>query len=145
MRIALFLSDRYNMNSLSLARHASVVGMFAHQYSMKCHTQNLAHAGLKATNEHNYIRKIPHFSTFFGRDNKLQIRKKVIADTTTPYKMDYRPDDPDADKRGFVKVLNINPLIEITDLQNSKHQYMNCIKVYELLVDSERRTANLLG
>lgn len=133
------------MGYLSDARHATVTAMGAYQYSMKCHTNNLAHAGLKRTKDHNYTRQIPILTTNFDSNNKLHINKKVKLDKNRPFTYEYKPGDPDADEKGFVEVQNINPLLEMTDIVNMKHSNINCLKIYELIIDSERRTNNLLA
>jgi len=133
------------LSSLHLARYAALEGMKAHQFTMKCAMQNLAHAGLKSTKDHDYVRKIAVFNTHVNtRNNMLSIKKRVKHDNSNPFLYEYSPNDPDADERGFIKKININPHIETVDITNAKYNYTNCLKMYELMVDIEKKTNSLI-
>ncbi len=133
------------LSSLHLARYAALEGMRAHQFTMKCAMQNLAHAGLKSTKDHDYVRKIAVFNTSVNtRNNMLKIKKRIKQDDKNPFTYEYNPNDPDADERGFIKKLNINPNIETVDISNAKYNYTNCLKMYELMVDIEKKTNSLI-
>ncbi|MCK6257007.1 flagellar basal body rod protein FlgC [Fictibacillus sp. KIGAM418] len=46
-----------------------------------------------------------------------------IVDDQTPFKMVYQPDHPDADKNGYIKLPNVDPLKEMVDLVSSTRSY----------------------
>lgn len=47
----------------------------------------------------------------------------VQEDTTTPFKTEYDPGNPDADKNGYVQLPNVDPLTEMTDLISATRSY----------------------
>ncbi|WP_062232534.1 flagellar basal body rod protein FlgC [Fictibacillus sp. FJAT-27399] len=70
------------------------------------------------------------FSTMFqtavdGRSGGTGGGVKVdgIVVDQTPFKMVYQPDHPDADKNGYVKLPNVDPLKEMVDLVSSTRSY----------------------
>lgn len=46
-----------------------------------------------------------------------------IVNDPTPFKMVYQPDSPDADKNGYVKMPNVDPLKEMVDLMSATRSY----------------------
>lgn len=51
------------------------------------------------------------------------IVSKIEEDTTTPFKMEYDPENPDADQNGYVRLPNVDPLREMTDLISATRSY----------------------
>lgn len=47
----------------------------------------------------------------------------IQDDTTTPFKMEYDPGNPDADKNGYVELPNVDPLREMVDLMSATRSY----------------------
>ena len=41
----------------------------------------------------------------------------------TPFKTEYRPGHPSADAKGYVKLPNVDPLIEIMDMREAQRSY----------------------
>lgn len=48
---------------------------------------------------------------------------KIQEDTITPFKMNYDPQNPDADQNGYVRLPNVDPLREMTDLISATRSY----------------------
>ncbi|XJZ28493.1 flagellar basal body rod protein FlgC [Bacillota bacterium Lsc_1132] len=48
---------------------------------------------------------------------------KIEEDTTTPFKMVYDPENPDANQNGYVQLPNVDPLREMTDLISATRSY----------------------
>lgn len=46
-----------------------------------------------------------------------------ITESNEPYRMVYEPSHPDADKDGFVKMPNINPITEMIDMMTAARAY----------------------
>lgn len=47
----------------------------------------------------------------------------IVEDTTTPFKMEYDPANPDANQNGYVRLPNVDPLREMTDLISASRSY----------------------
>lgn len=47
----------------------------------------------------------------------------IEEDTTTPFKMEYDPENPDANKDGYVQLPNVDPLREMVDLMSATRSY----------------------
>ncbi|AZB42935.1 flagellar basal body rod protein FlgC [Bacillus sp. FJAT-42376] len=53
-----------------------------------------------------------------------------ISDDKTPFKLVYDPAHPDADVQGYVKLPNVDPLKEMTDLISSSRSYEANVTVF---------------
>lgn len=51
------------------------------------------------------------------------IVSNIQEDTTTPFKMEYDPGNPDANQNGYVRLPNVDPLREMTDLVSATRSY----------------------
>ena len=54
--------------------------------------------------------------------NGVQVTE-VREDTTHDFKVVYDPGHPDADKQGFVKMPNVNPIMEMVDMMSATRSY----------------------
>ncbi|HET7656798.1 MAG TPA: flagellar basal body rod protein FlgC [Bacillales bacterium] len=68
---------------------------------------------------HSYLQAAVGSSSEPGKGVKVT---KIIEDPS-PFKMVYRPNDPDADANGYVKMPNVNPLKEMVDLIGATRSY----------------------
>ena len=57
-----------------------------------------------------------------GPGNGVMV-SKIQEDTTTPFKMVYDPENPDANKDGYVELPNVDPLREMVDLISATRSY----------------------
>ncbi|MFC4617338.1 flagellar basal body rod protein FlgC [Camelliibacillus cellulosilyticus] len=51
------------------------------------------------------------------------VRVSAINEDPEPFKMAYDPTNPDADRNGYVKLPNVDPLKEMVDLMNATRSY----------------------
>lgn len=51
------------------------------------------------------------------------VKVTKIKEDQTPFKLVYNPDHPDADKNGYVKMPNVDPLKEMVDLMGASRSY----------------------
>lgn len=59
----------------------------------------------------------------FGAAGNGVMVSKIEEDTTTPFKMVYDPENPDANQNGYVQLPNVDPLREMTDLISATRSY----------------------
>ncbi|MEH6946351.1 flagellar basal body rod protein FlgC [Bacillus sp. JJ634] len=48
---------------------------------------------------------------------------KIVEDETTPFKLVYNPEHPDANAEGYVEMPNVDPLREMVDLMSATRSY----------------------
>lgn len=81
-------------------------------------------------------------------DKKLGIKAVRVdeygEDFKTPFPLEYMPDHPAADEQGYVKMPNVNPLIEIMDVREAQRSYEANLGMIEQSRTMVLRTIDLL-
>ena len=86
--------------------------------------ENMANANTAAPTpeEDPYTRKVVTFKNELDREigvNKVQV-DKVEQETKEPYPLKFMPDHPGANEQGYVRLPNVNPLIEAMDMREAQ-------------------------
>ncbi|HWA59879.1 MAG TPA: flagellar basal body rod protein FlgC [Caulobacteraceae bacterium] len=63
---------------------------------------------------------------------------------TTAYKTEYAPGHPGADSQGYVKLPNVDPLVEAMDMREAQRAYEANLSVIETARSMDSRTLDLL-
>jgi len=110
--------------SKSMAVAAS--GMRAQADRMKTIAENIANANSTSPVKGGdpYRRKIATQITTFDRElgaNLVQSGKPM--EDQSDFRTQYDPGNPNADKQGYVKLPNVDPLIEIMDMKEAQRSY----------------------
>ena len=101
-------------------------GMKAQGVRMRVISENLANAETTSTQKGGdpYQRKIVTFKNVLDKTTQ---EKHVEVDRVIPDKSDfvmkYEPSHPAADAQGYVKMPNVNPLIEMMDMREAQRSY----------------------
>jgi len=131
--------------STSMAVAAS--GMQAQSDRMKTIAENIANANSAAPTAGGepYRRQISTVSSQFDRElgATLVHSGKPIADTSD-FRSQYDPGNPAADKQGYVKLPNVNSLVEIMDMRDAQRAYEADLTVMEATKTMLSRTVDLL-
>lgn len=131
--------------SASMAIAAS--GLHAQSQRMKIIAENIANANSAATNANGdpYRRKIATLGTTFDRELNATLVKsgQPVADMSE-FKTVYDPGNPSADKSGYVKMPNVNSLIEIMDMREAQNSYEADLTVMDATKAMLSRTVDLL-
>jgi flagellar basal-body rod protein FlgC len=69
--------------------------------------------------------------------------KKIIQDMSE-FRREHSPMNPAADERGFVKLTNVEPLTEMTDLRQADQSFSACLRAYEASTDLDKKLVELL-
>ncbi len=107
----------------------STTGMLAQRVRMDVVSSNLANANSVNDKGEPYQRRIPVFEAVLdkemqeGKNSLPKVHVKEIAKDKTPFKLRYDPANPLADKNGYVKLPNINPLKEMVDMISAMRSY----------------------
>ena len=101
-------------------------GLRAQQGRMRVLAENIANADSTAATPGGdpYRRKIPTFVTHFDRAIGAQVVKLGrIERDPSEFRTRYEPGNPAADARGYVKLPNVNDLIETVDMREAHRSY----------------------
>jgi flagellar basal-body rod protein FlgC len=132
--------------SKSMAVAAS--GMRAQTERMKTISENIANANstspIKGADP--YRRKIATIKPDFDREIDATL---VQAGKPLPDKSDFRsqydPGNPNADKQGYVKLPNVDSLVEIMDMREAQRSYEADLSVMESTKQMLVKTVDLLN
>ena len=118
--------------SLLKTINVSVSGMVAQRLRMEVIASNLANADSTSTPEGGYYkRRDVHFkSVLLDAKNNVYgvVVDKVVKDNRPPI-IKYEPENPDADRDGYVKYPNIDPMEEMTNLIEASRMYQANVNV----------------
>jgi flagellar basal-body rod protein FlgC len=132
--------------SKSMAVAAS--GMRAQTDRMKTIAENIANASstspIKGADP--YRRKIATIKPDFDRelDATLVAAGKPIPDKSD-FRSQYDPGNPNADKQGYVKLPNVDSLVEIMDMREAQRSYEADLSVMESTKQMLVKTVDLLN
>jgi flagellar basal-body rod protein FlgC len=99
----------------------SASGMTAQRLRMDIIADNIANVNTTRTEGGGpYRRKMP---LFHEREGSQGVDVVNIQEDKSPFKMLYNPAHPDADQEGYVKMPNINIVIEMVDLIDASRAY----------------------
>ncbi|PIC01147.1 flagellar basal body rod protein FlgC [Caulobacter sp. X] len=117
----------------------------AQQGRMRVIAENIANANSTATTAGGdpYRRQLPIF-----RPTKVQGAEGVqmvrVDPDQTAFKTEYDPGNPAADARGYVKLPNVNSLVEALDMKEAQRAYEANLNVIETARVMESRTLDIL-
>lgn len=138
----------YKMQStLSRALYTTISGMIVQNKRMLIISENLANAGVRNTvaGQMPYGRRIPSFQTFFDKKSKSQlVGLGKIQKDRAPFPKVFAPEDPAADKDGFVYESNVRAVLEMADMREAVRSHEGCLKAYERILLMLQNTINLL-
>ncbi len=115
------------MSELYGAMTISAYGMKAQSERVRVISENMANANTAAPtpDEDPYTRQFVVFKNILDREaghRKVQV-DSIRQDTQRPFITKYMPDHPGADESGYVRMPNVNPLIEAMDMQEAQRSY----------------------
>ncbi|NCC22495.1 MAG: flagellar basal body rod protein FlgC [Alphaproteobacteria bacterium] len=126
----------------------SAMGMKAQGARIRVISENLANSDTAATSPEGkpYQRQIITFKNTLDRELGLDIVKvdQIKPDTSSDFKMKFMPDHPGADKNGYVKMPNVNTLIEVMDMREAQRTYEANLGMIEQARGMLMRTIDLL-
>ncbi len=114
------------MDSLSLIGKIATSGLRAQGERMRVVSENVANANSTADEPGGdpYRRKVVNFGEMI--DDGTGVSQVEIADVQrdmTDFTVRYEPSHPAADDAGYVKMPNVNPLIEMSNMREASRSY----------------------
>lgn len=125
----------------------SAAGMNAQSVRLRTIAENVANSESTATSPGGdpYRRKVVTFKNVFDKAMGVDEVKvdKVTTDNSQLEKR-YDPQNPGADKDGYVLMPNVNPLIEMMDMRQAQRSYQANLSVIDVTRSMAVNTVNLL-
>lgn len=125
----------------------SAAGMKAQGERLKVISENIANADSVSPVEGGdpYRRKIVTFQNVLDRKLGADlVRVKGVELDKSEFKKTYNPGHPGADKDGYVRMPNVNPLIEMMDMREAQRSYEANLRVISVSKNMLTRTIDLL-
>lgn len=131
-------------NSLSTMAVATSA-LRAQQGRMRVIAENIANANSTARTAGGdpYRRQVPVFkpTRIDGAEGVQMLR---VEDDTSDFKTEYDPGNPAADDKGYVKLPNVNSLVEALDMKEAQRAYEANLNVIETARAMQSRTLDML-
>ena len=113
-------------NDLNSALVSSVAALRAQSIRLRVVSENLANANATASTPGGdpYARKTVSFRGELDRASGASVLKiNSIGRDNSPFRLQYDPGHPAANASGNVKLPNIDPLIELSDMREAHRSY----------------------
>ena len=125
----------------------SAAGMRAQGQRLRVVAENLANADSVAEvpGGDPYRRKTISFKNQLDPElgmETLQVSK--VGEDPSDFRMKYDPGNPAADTKGYVKLPNVNSLIEMSDMREAQRSYEANLKAIEVARSMLQRTIDLI-
>jgi flagellar basal-body rod protein FlgC len=135
-------------NTMFNTMMVSAYGMKAQGERSRVISENIANAGTAAItpNSEPYSRKVITFKNQMDKSYKTDLVKvKDIADDRkTEFPLKYMPDHPGANAAGYVKMPNVNMVVELTDMREAQRSYEANMGMMESYRNMSMRTIDML-
>jgi flagellar basal-body rod protein FlgC len=107
--------------------------MQAQQARMRVIAENLANADSvsRTAGGDPYRRQVPVFAPVTLGDGSQGVKMTRVAPDQTAFRNQYDPGHPSADAKGYVKMPNVDPLIEALDMREAQRAYQANLNVIE--------------
>jgi len=122
-------------------------GMRAQSSRMRTIAENIANANSVSPvpGGDPYRRKIATISANFDNElNASVVESGTPAPDMTAFRTQYDPGNPSADKQGYVKLPNVNALVEIMDMREAQSSYEANVNALDASKTMLSRTIELL-
>lgn len=134
-------------STLARALYVSTSGMVVQNKRMLIISENLANAGVRnpSPGVMPYRRRVPSFKTFYDKKTKSElVTLGKIHHDKTPFPKIFAPEDPVADKNGFVYESNVKSILEMADMREASRSHEGNLKAYERILAMLQNTINIL-
>jgi len=135
------------LDSLQASLAIAGSGLEAQSTRMRIVSENLANANStgRTSGSDPYQRKTVTFDAEMDRAAGSQLVKvKEVGTDTSPFRVEYDPGHPAADKAGYVKLPNVNMLIEMADMREVNRSYEANLQIVKQVRSMFGMTIDLL-
>lgn len=137
------MADPKSITGVTQAIAASALR--AQQARMRIIAENLANANStsRVKGGDPYRRQAPVFEPA-NVSGAQGVKMSRVEGDQKPFRSEYEPGNPSADAAGYVKLPNVDPLIEALDMREAQRAYEANLNVIETARAMEQRTLDLL-
>ena len=135
------------LDSLQASLSVASSGLEAQSTRMRIVSENLANANAtgRDAGADPYQRKTVTFDAAMDHAAGAQLVKvKEVGVDRTPFRVEYDPGHPAADKAGYVKLPNVNMIIEMADMREVNRSYEANLQVVKQVRSMLGMTVDLL-
>ncbi len=125
----------------------SASGMRAQRHRMRVIVENLANANTLPLNpdEEPYRRKLVSFRNVLDREvGTPLVRVDQVRSDRSEFDRRYDPQHPGADENGYVRLPNVNALVELMDMREAQRSYEANAMVIAAIKSMIGRTIELI-
>lgn len=128
-----------------VAQSIAASALRAQQARMRIIAENLANANstAKVPGGDPYRRQAPVFEPT-KVSGAQGVRMSRVEPDRTEFRVEYEPGHPSADANGYVKLPNVNTMVEALDMREAQRAYEANLNVIETARAMEMRTLDLL-
>jgi len=122
-------------------------GLRAQTARMRLISENIANSNSGPVNPGSdpYRRKVMSFKTVMDQEAGAQLVKvNRVRFDKSPFKEEYDPGNPASNGAGYVKMPNVNALIEMVDMKEAQRSYQANLTVIESAKHMVSKTVDLL-
>jgi flagellar basal-body rod protein FlgC len=125
----------------------SAAGMRSQGQRLRVVAENLANADsvAEAPGGDPYRRKTISFKNQLDRELGMEtVQVSKVGEDPSDFRMKYDPGNPAADGKGYVKLPNVNSLIEMSDMREAQRSYEANLRAIEVARSMLQRTIDLI-
>ncbi len=134
------------MSDIDAALAAAASGMRAQTLRMRIAAENVANANSTGDtpDQEPFRRRIPLLETTTLADGVQGVRVLGAAPDQSAFRREYNPSHPAADADGYVRLPNVDTLVEMMDLREATRAYEANLNMIEAARAMTTRTLDLL-
>jgi flagellar basal-body rod protein FlgC len=134
------------MTDIQAAISAAASGMRAQTTRMRVAAENVANASSTGTNpaEEPFRRRIPLMETTTLASGAQGVRVRGASMDMTAFRQEFNPSHPAADADGYVRLPNVDTLVEMMDLRDATRAYEANLNMIEAARSMTNRALDLL-
>lgn len=118
----------------------------AQQRRMRVIAENIANADTTSTagGGEPYRRQTAVFQPAETPSGGMGVRVATVRQDPAPFRTEYNPGHPAADSKGYVRMPNVDPLVEAMDMKEAQRAYEANLNVIETARSMTSRTLDIL-
>lgn len=134
------------MTDIQAAISAAASGMRAQTVRMRVAAENVANANSTGANpgDDPFRRRIPLMETTTLASGAQGVRVRGAAFDMTAFRQEFNPNHPAADPDGYVRLPNVDTLVEMMDLREATRAYEANLNMIEAARSMTTRALDLL-
>jgi len=124
----------------------AVSALKAQQSRMQVIAENLANADSTAATPGGapYRRQVPVFQPTAVSGGGQGVKMSAVVADESDFRTEYAPGQPGADSKGYLKLPNVDPLMEALDMREAQRAYSANLNVIETAQDMNMSTLGII-